>query len=760
MKKILLTMLSLIIMTSSIMAIPAFAKNAINISIDSKINTKIDAKINTNMYYFNSQKTVVNDKGIAVSISTSGSIATCSKLSDEDWKIITNKKNIELKDIIIVNNKFMAVAALSSGDSLLLTSEDGMKWTEKVIKDYYIMKMFYINNSYFTMAIDSKKQYAIFQTKDFVTFNKLEAKNNIGLNIYPKENESNIYISDIAYFKGRYYLCGMYGKGDPRGFDPDYCKGIVISSKDLKTWQVCTKSTTILRAMVQSKNTLIAYGGNSYKARLIDKNEFSTGAPMSITSTNMVYSNDGIKFNDCNINFETGAGAFDKISFIGDKFFGLTYKKIGVSSDGITWNTLSDDIDWKYGGYYEGKYVAVGTDIHDGSDMYAVSNENSGWDVTLCLTNFSAKTRSAIPVIAIESDGHYVLSEDTNDISSDLLEWKGNLGHEFAIYKDILFDGKRYVAVTNDTVISSLDGVTWETNYKVEDQNESYTPVFNDIHFSNGKYYIYGKKWGFGWESYVWMSDDLTNWQEYKIHINNYIENTNSDLSGIKVSIIGNKAILTKNSSGEEKTIIATSDDMYNFTPIMTDTPKFDFSKIYYYNNKYMVLSTAAGKEETLSSNPYYSVVKSSNFDDYIYISDDLKTFKKLELPSEHVKALYFFKDTYVFAASEYLKSKVYTTKDFKKFESYEIPTERADLNLTGNEEDIYDIFSIDDVLYITGARAIYTKNFKDWTILDSLPYNGYVSAAVKGKNAVLGGYGVMVRLVQNDSIVTLKKTN
>lgn len=750
MKRILLIMLSIIIIVSYFMVVPVFAEKTTNTSVNTQINTKINTDVNTDMYYFNSKKTVVNDKGIAVSINEAGSIATCTKLSTSEWKIITNKKVIEFEDIIIVNNNFMAVAEVYDG-SLLLTSSDGIKWTEKVINDYYISKLFYANNSFLTIAIDSRMQHGVFQTNDFKTFIKIEAKNNIGLNIYPKEEETNLLTSDIAYFNGTYFLSGMYGKGNPRSMDSE--KGIVISSKDLKTWKVCTETQSMLRYMVQSGDTLIAYGGDSHKARLSDNNLISTGGANSYADTNMVYSKDGKNFKTCNISFETNAGAFDQITYIGGKFFGLTYRKIGISSDGINWDTLSDYVDWKYGGYYDGKYVAVGNDIHENTStsLYAVNNGNSGWDVSLCITNFSTKTRLAIPSFAIESGGYYVLNRDTNDVSSDLITWKGNLGQEFTIYKDILFDGKRFVAVTNDTVISSLDGVTWESNYKVLGQNDIRSSHFRNIQYSNGKYYVYGSKWEFGWVSYVWVSDDLTNWQEYRININNYIENTNSNLSGINVTIIGNKAVLTMNSSGEEKTIIATSDDMYNFTPIMTYEPKFTFGEVYYYNNKYMVLSTEAGHEENLSSNPFYTVTKTSDFTDYIYISDDLKTFKKIKLPSEHVKSIYFFKDYFVFGADESPKFKLYLTKDFKKFEAYEIPSDRPNFNVVGNEDGIYDIFSIDDVLYITGSRIMYSKNFKDWTILDSLPYNGYSSFAIKDSFAVLGGAGIMARIYQSN---------
>ncbi|MCQ1531434.1 hypothetical protein [Lutispora saccharofermentans] len=745
MKRILFVVLSLLIMTSSFMEVSA--------SAETPANAFIDTKINTNMYYFNAKKTVVNDKGIAVSISESGSLATCEDLAVGDWEITTFDKNMEFNDIIVVDNKFMAVAAIGA-DSLLLSSSDGINWTEEKIKGYYIMKMFHINDSYFIIAIDPWRQYAIFKTKDFQTFERIESQNDIGMNIYPKADEVNLYISDIAYFKGRYFLCGMYDTGDPRSFDSDYCKGTIISSQDLNTWKVCTESPTILRDMVQSNDTLIAYGGSSYSARLSDANQISSMGSGGIPETNMVYSNDGEKFNVCNISFETNAGAFDIITFTGGKFFGITYKKIGISSDGISWITRSEDVDWKYGGYYNGKHIAVGADIHNNNrKVMAASAGNSVWKITESSTNFSEKTRLAIASFAMESSGYYILSEDSTDISSDLVNWKSNLGNELNRYKKILFDGKRFVAITEDSVISSPDGAAWQTNYEIVEGKGYTSPKFNDMYFLNGKYYIYGIKWGQegnGWECHVWIGEDLTNWEEYKLHIDNYIENANADLNNIRVSVIGDKAVLTHNSL--EKAIIAVSDDMYNFTPIMTDYSKWNLGKLYYYNNRYVAFATEAAKTEDLSSNPFYTVSKASGFKDYIYISHDLKTFKKVELPSQHIKDIYFFKDSFILAAHEYPKFKLYITKDFKEYESYEIPTEYSSINLTGSEEGIYNIFSIDDVLYITGARVMYTKNFKDWTILDSLPVNGYMSFATRGSQAVVGGHGIMIRILQNNS--------
>ncbi|MEA4962648.1 hypothetical protein [Lutispora sp.] len=744
MKRILFIVLSLLIMTSSFMEVSA--------SAETPASTFIDTKININMYYFNAKKTAVNGNGVVVSISESGSLATCEELSVGDWKITTFDKSIEFEDIIVIDNKFKAAATIGM-DSILFSSDDGISWEEQIIKGYRILKVFYINDSYFAIAVDPWRQYAIFKTKDFETFERIESQNDIGLNIYPKADEVNFFISDAAYFKGTYFLCGMYSEGDPRAFDPDYCKGIVISSQDLKTWKVCIESPTILRDMVQSDGTLIAYGGNSYSARLSDTNSISSMGDMSIGKTNMVYSNDGDKFNVCNINFETKAGAFDKITFAGGKFFGITYKKIGISPDGINWITQSADVDWKYGGYYNGKYIAVGTDIRNNSrKVMAASTGNSAWNITECSTNFSTKTRSAIASFAMESGGYYILVEDSTDISSDLLNWKSNLGNELNRYKKILFNGKRFVAITDDAVISSYDGIAWQTDYKIVEGKGHTSSKFRDIHFLNGKYYIYGIKWGQdgkGWECHVWSSEDLANWEEYKLHIDNYIENANADLNNIRVSVIGDKAVLTHNSL--EKAIIAVSDDMYNFTPIMTDYSKWNLGKLYYYNNQYLAFATEAAKTEDLSSNPFYTVSKASDFKDYIYISHDLKNFKKMELPSQHVKAIYFFKDSFVLAAHEYPKFKLYITKDFREYESYEIPTESSNLNLTGSEEGIYDIFSIDDVLYITGARVMYTKNFKDWTVLDSLPANGYISFAERGNEAVVGGHGIMIRILQNN---------
>lgn len=60
MKRILFTVISLIIITFSFMVVPVFAEKA--------TNTFVNTKVNTDMYYFNAKKTVVNDRGIAVSI--------------------------------------------------------------------------------------------------------------------------------------------------------------------------------------------------------------------------------------------------------------------------------------------------------------------------------------------------------------------------------------------------------------------------------------------------------------------------------------------------------------------------------------------------------------------------------------------------------------------------------------------------------------------------------------------------------------------
>lgn len=747
MRRILAIVLVLLIMMPPFMEVHA--------SMETPGNTYIDTKINNHMYYFSAAKTVVNDAGVAVSISESGSIATCPKLSAGDWKIITFTKRMMFDDIIVTDNKFMAVASFGL-DSLLLTSGDGINWTEKDIKGYNVMKLFYINDSYFVLAIDRWRQYGLFKSADLETFERIEAANNIGINIYPKEDQVNLYISDITYFKGRYYLSGMYSTGDPRAFNSDYCQGIIISSEDLKKWEIGSKSPTMLQYMVQNSNTLIAYGGNSYSARLKDANSISSMGAVGIPETNMVHTNDGKSFGKCNISFQTAAGAFEKITCIGDKFFGITYKSIGISSDGISWTTYNGAVNWSYGGYYNGKYVAVGTDIRDKSKKIMATNTgNLNWDISECITNFSDKKRLSTVSFAKSNGGYYILDVDSTDISSDLLNWKSSLEDELYGYRKILFDGKRFVAITSDTVVSSPDGIAWVTHYNTAEERSTLSPKLYDLFFSNGKYYAYGTKWGHqgeGWQYHVWISEDLSNWDMYMLNIDNYIENTNADLNNSRIAIIGDKAVLTH--AGEEKSIIAVSDDMYNFRPIMTDSPKWNMGKMYYYNNNYITFVTEAANSEDLTSNQFYTITKGSDFIDYVYISPDLKTFRKMKLPSQHIKDIYFFRDKYLFAASDYPKPKLYVTKDFISFKSYVIPTEGSNLNITGSEENIYDVFSIGDVLYITGARVIYSKDLKEWTVLDTLPSNGYMSYATKDNLAVVGGQGIMVRIEQNSSVL------
>ena len=52
---------------------------------------------------------------------------------------------------------------------------------------------------------------------------------------------------------------------------------------------------------------------------------------------------------------------------------------------------------------------------------------------------------------------------------------------------------------------------------------------------------------------------------------------------------------------------ITISDDMYNFTPIMTDYSKWSLEKLYYLNNQYVAFATETAKTEDLSSNPLFT---------------------------------------------------------------------------------------------------------------------------------------------------------
>lgn len=130
MKKILSIVLILLIMTSLFMMVYA--------SEETPSSSFTDIKIDTSMYYLDAKKTVINENGIAVSISDSNVIAYCDQLSIGNWKTITFKKSIEMEDIIIVDNKFIAVAGIGL-DSLAFPN--GLK----LLSGYPCIKLFSVD---------------------------------------------------------------------------------------------------------------------------------------------------------------------------------------------------------------------------------------------------------------------------------------------------------------------------------------------------------------------------------------------------------------------------------------------------------------------------------------------------------------------------------------------------------------------------------------------------------------------------------------
>ena len=686
---------------------------------------------------FNGLKTVVNSKGVAAAINNSGAIAVCDNLSAASWRFITNEKDIVLRDIIVSNDEFIAVGELDDKRAaLVMQSKDGIHWSEKTIDYFRFFTICETNGEFFLTGRNNISEYCMFKTKDFKTYTKLIFPDKALVKKYaPETLDSNHLMNDEAFFWpiNMTYFNGSYVVSGYVPHTPYELEGIILTSSDLKTWKVGATSDLCMSNIVQGKDRLIVYGSNAESAYLSDSGALGGGSGAKYP-TSMYITTDGKKFTKCNIEFNTGAGGFSKITYCNGIFFGIGYKTLGTSPDGINWSKEDSEVNWQFAGYGNGQYCAIGTKTNgQGEIAIAQSSDGKRWE---SLGYNGDITQLNVAGEAIYSSGYFLSSGGTS-VSKDLINWKSNIGAQNESYVFSLFDGSRYIAVSRQRVLSSGDGEKWEVKADFGSRKDPFSQEveLQSIEFSAGTYILYGLKWGNGWELYAWISNDLMNWDARKINVSG-IENTNSSLNGAVITVSGNKALLVYADQSADTAIVASAEDFINFNTVLNVREKgIWFNKPVCINGKWLFSSRSMYAEKV---------------NDMLYISGDLVNFKKVALPVKSVSNIVEYKEYYAIVSNNTGDNKITLTKDFKKFESFKFPLSEPDPNLFKSGLNAFDArdnnraFVIGDIFFVLGEKVFYTNNFKDWKTLQGLPPNNYLTASSGGKTAVVGGVGIM----------------
>ena len=695
---------------------------------------------------FNGFKTVINQKGVAVSVNNSGAIAVCQKLSDAKWEFVVNEKDISLYDIAVIGDEFIAIGDYdqTSSQSVVLRSVDGVYWMEKTIDRYRLFEIFTVNDIFFLTGRNPRNDYCLFKTSDFESFEQIafsddELVERFAPELLAEDNmmKSNAFFwpERITYFNGRYVVSGYVPHS------PWEVEGLILTSIDLEKWEVGVNSSLSMPNLIQMGETLIVYGSNAESAYLGDLGMLGGGAG-TVYPTSMYYTTDGLVFNQCSITFPTGAGGFSYITSSEDTFFGVGYKILGISADGENWITNDMPVNWGFAGYADGKYCAIGEKADGtGQVIMAQSLDGSSW---ITKEYSGAYTQLGVDGIALQHEG-YFLSSRGLAVSKDLVTWESNFCTNYEPFIDSIYDGKQFVVITEQRVLVSEEGEDWNVMKDFGSKKDFFFRAshLKSIEYTNGNYIIYGLYWGNGWELYAWLSNDLVNWEERKVNVTGY-ENTNSSLNGAVVTVYEDKALLVYANPASSEIIIASSSDFTNFNRIKN----VEQNKEVWFNKPVCI-----DGQWLFTANDIYS----DTAKDMLYISIDLENFERIELPVKSVTNIIKYMDSYAIVSNnieivDNLNTesfKVSLTRDFKTFSNYTFPVTILDPNIYngGNGYDMRNNnwgFIIGDTFFVLGEKVSYTKDFNKWYFVQGIPPNNYLTTSTNGKITIIGGVGIM----------------
>lgn len=447
------------------------------------------------------KKTVYNGK-VYLALNDNGELRY-SVTGKNNWLNITRNFFQNVYDVCTNGDIFIAVCGLKSGPmAYMVTSFDGINWiiyNSFPSSNYVPNCLFYFNSEVYCAShwnyallpnptIISKvypvyEEYLSIHTNQLSTRSSLFVDENIillGLNVaYSPSNDVNLYYkagnNDTSIMSPA--KCDTVTLMDPiscvTGYNGIYLAGYntsdigyILISYDGINWTTAW-STTDVRV-----NTIEWVG-----------NVFLAGISMTVASSALLYSVDGLTWNFSNLEifniygitwngkigdymYKGAVDIYQPLVITGSGNVIKSYNGLQLDNSGVLPLTLSTCVVWT-----GDMYVAGGTNLSDSIPRIAYSYDGISWElaesstilpsIVMCICwngsvflaggSFLTSTSSGISSIAYSYDGINWLSSNNTDLS---------------IVNDICWNGYYFMATgskptTSNNIIISFDGITW-----------------------------------------------------------------------------------------------------------------------------------------------------------------------------------------------------------------------------------------------------------------------------------------------------------
>lgn len=381
-----------------------------------------------------------------------------------------------LNDITYANDIFVAV-----GNNTVLTSSDGINWTEGSIEAHsFINGVSFGNGLFVAVGING----GVWISPD-------------GVKWTPGSTGTDEELDGIAYGNGIFVAIGT--------------SGVILTSPDGQNWTERVSGTNEDLAGIAYGNDKFVIAGPAYTDCM-----FSECPPLPHTV--ILTSKDGVTWTK---NSLEALDRFNALSYGNGLFVGVgrdiywDKDKTGIiwaSPDGVNWTegrlSVSDGlklVTFNLVTYGNGAFVAVGTVSSDGGSQTVTYTSKNG----INWKNWMPFSRSTFFGISY-GNGLFVA---VGLAGTTWTSPKGNLWTERSSGKTGSFEGIIHVndifVAVGDGIMTSYDGVQWTSRYQASDA------TFNDIAYGNGAFVAIGSKG-------ILVSSDGLTWKDAQVSFPSY----------------------------------------------------------------------------------------------------------------------------------------------------------------------------------------------------------------------------------------------
>lgn len=350
----------------------------------------------------------------------------------------------------------------------------------------------------------------------------------------------------IAYGGGRYVAVGLYQSAAVSTNGISWTTGSMPSNTG---WRTVAYGDSKFVALSSGTTAASSTDGTTWTARTItgnplynwDKVAYGSNAFVAVGEYNDVYaySTNGVAWST----FSNPTGnQFIGIDYINNRFVAVGKRNsVGISTNGLTWTASYSSLkapgsNFMSIGFQSPNFLVV----TDGGQALKSTDLTTWQSSTLNGGYWKKATYGASKWVVL---GLYGSVQTSTDAST----WSSTFSAPFGYYRDMVWNGSVFYAITNGITASSTDGATWTQRTSITGPNGA-NP--NKILYGSNRFVVLGSN-TVDYAGAVWTSTDgISAWAHTAIPTNDYESMYNGATNGTSFVISTNQGRVFSSTNG------------------------------------------------------------------------------------------------------------------------------------------------------------------------------------------------------------------